>query len=66
MTTKSELISQDIVDKHLDAILKASGSALRHFTMEKTLRDMRAAVLQAMVDGAELLAVVDTTAGENP
>lgn len=33
------------IDKHLDAILKASGSGLRYFTMAKTLDDMRNAML---------------------
>jgi len=34
------------VEKHADLILKASGSALRHYTMEKT----RAAILMAVMD----------------
>lgn len=36
------------VDKHLDAVLKASGSALRHYTLPKSLADMRAAMRRAM------------------
>lgn len=36
------------VDKHVDAILKASGSALRHYTMQKSIDDMRAAMRRAM------------------
>jgi hypothetical protein len=37
------------VDKHLDAVLRASGSALRHYSMPKTLNDMRAAMRAAMI-----------------
>lgn len=40
------------VDNHLDAVLRASGSALRHFSMQKTLDDMRAAMRAAMRAGA--------------
>ncbi len=36
------------VDQHLDAVLKASGSALRYYTTQKTLDDMRAAMRRAM------------------
>lgn len=36
------------VDKHLDAVLRAAGSALRHYTMQKSLDDMRAAMRAAM------------------
>jgi hypothetical protein len=42
-------IDQATVDKHLGAVLRASGSALRHFSTQKTLDDMRAAMLAAMV-----------------
>lgn len=38
----------DAVDRHLDAVLRASGSALRHYTMQKSLDDMRAAMRAAM------------------
>jgi hypothetical protein len=36
------------VDLHLDAVLKASGSALRHYSMAKTLHDMRKAMRTAL------------------
>jgi len=36
------------VDQHLDAVLKASGSALRYYTMQKSMDDMRAAMRRAM------------------
>lgn len=36
------------IDKNLDAILKASGSALKHYTMHKTLSDMREAMRKIM------------------
>lgn len=37
-------LSAGQIDEHLDAILRASGSALRHYSMEKTMTDMRTAV----------------------
>lgn len=36
------------IDRHLDAVLRASGSALRHYSMAKILDDMRAAMRAAM------------------
>jgi hypothetical protein len=42
------VISNEVVDKHLDAVLKASGSALRHYSMHKTIEAMRAAMREAM------------------
>ncbi len=36
------------IDRHLDAVLKASGSALRHYTMPRTLAAMRAAMREAI------------------
>jgi hypothetical protein len=41
-------MSQEQLDKHLDAILRASGSALRFYTMQKSIDDMRAALLAAI------------------
>ena len=38
----------DQLDKHLDAVLRAAGSGLRHYTMQKTLDDMRAAMRDAL------------------
>lgn len=37
------------VDARLDAVLKASGSALRYYSVPKTLEDMRAAMRAAMM-----------------
>jgi len=37
-----------LIDQHLDAVLRASGSALRHYTMQKSKDDMRAAMQAAM------------------
>lgn len=45
------------IDAALDSVLKASGSALRHYTMPKTLADMREAMRKAMFD--EYIANVD-------
>ena len=43
-------MNTETVDKHLDAVLRASGSALKHYSMQKTLDDMRAAMRAAMAD----------------
>lgn len=39
------------VDQHLDAVLKAAGSALRYYTLPRSLDDMRAAMRRAMAAG---------------
>jgi hypothetical protein len=36
------------IDAALDAVLKASGSALKNYTMPKTLADMREAMRKVM------------------
>ena len=38
------------IDAALDSVLKASGSALRYYTMPKTLADMREAMRKVMFD----------------
>lgn len=38
------------IDTHLDAVLKASGSALRYYSMQKPIDDMRAAMRAAVAD----------------
>lgn len=38
------------IDAALDSVLKASGSALKHYTMPKTLDDMREAMRKVMTD----------------
>ena len=38
------------IDAALDSVLKASGSALEHYTMAKTLTDMREAMRKVMSD----------------
>lgn len=43
-------LNDDLIDKHLDAVLRASGSALRHYSMQKTRDDMRAAMLASIAD----------------
>ena len=39
---------QQRIDAALDTILKASGSSLKHYTMQKTLDDMREAMRKIM------------------
>jgi hypothetical protein len=46
--SKAMAVDQATIDKHLDTVLRASGSALRHYSMQKTLDDMRAAMRAAM------------------
>lgn len=46
---QSAAVSDAEIDVHLDAILRASGSALRHYTMAKTKDDMRAALRSAIL-----------------
>lgn len=41
------------VDRHLEAVLRASGSSLRYFCIQKTLDDMRAAMRTAMAAGGQ-------------
>lgn len=41
-------IDKNILDTHLDAVLRASGSALRHYSNEKTKEEMRAAMATAI------------------
>ena len=41
---------EERIDAALDSVLKASGSALKHYTMAKTLADMREAMRKIMTD----------------
>jgi len=38
------------IDEALDSVLRASGSALKHYTMQKTLNEMREAMRKVMSD----------------
>lgn len=40
--------AQAAIDTHLDAVLRAAGSSLRHYTMQKSLDDMREAMRKAI------------------
>lgn len=46
--------SEAEIDRHLDAVLKASGSALRNYSMHKTKENMRAAMREAIMQGQQL------------
>lgn len=46
---RNDTIADDELDRYLDAVLQAAGSALRHYTMQKSLDDMRAAMRAAML-----------------
>lgn len=41
-------LTDEQIDIHLDAILRGAGSALRHYTMQKSRDDMRAALRSAI------------------
>jgi hypothetical protein len=45
-----DLTPEQRIDAALDSVLKASGSALKHYTMAKTLADMREAMRNVMSD----------------
>jgi hypothetical protein len=45
--------TDEMLDKHLDAILKASGSSLKNYSFEKTKYAMRAALLGAIIEALE-------------
>lgn len=40
-------VPEDVIDRHLDAVLRAGGSALRHYTMQSSIDAMRAAMRAA-------------------
>jgi hypothetical protein len=42
-------IPVEVIDKHLDAVLRASGSALKYHTLPQSLLEMRMAMLKAML-----------------
>ena len=46
-------MNQQKLDQHIDALLRAAGSALRHYTMQKSLDDMRAAMKAAVEELAK-------------
>jgi hypothetical protein len=46
------------LDQHLDNILKASGSGLKNYSMQKTLNDMRSALKAAIAAEREACAKV--------
>ena len=44
----------DRLDKHIDAVLRAAGSSLRHYTMQMTRDRLRAAMSAAIEEELEL------------
>lgn len=44
------MTSDERIDAALESILKASGSSLKHYAMDKPLNDMREAMRRVMVD----------------
>ena len=46
----SNVTSEQRIDDALDSVLRASGSSLKNYTMEKTLDDMRKAMRKIMSD----------------
>lgn len=47
-TTEAEALDCAEIDERLELVLRAAGSSLRHYTMAKTLADLRAAMRTAM------------------
>jgi hypothetical protein len=41
---QAQMLSDERIAHHLDAILKASGSGLKNYSMHKTIEDMKQAV----------------------
>ena len=50
--TGGEMTPEQRIDAALDSVLKASGSALRHYTMPKSLADMREVMSDAYIKGS--------------
>lgn len=48
MSAHTEALTDAAIDAQLDAILRASGSALRHYSLPKSINDMRAALRSAV------------------
>lgn len=55
MIEKNPAITNEVLDLHLDLILKASGSALRHIDSKAALDKMREAMKRAMEIEIDLL-----------
>lgn len=49
-TNEEKITPEQRIDEALDSVLRASGSALRHYTMQSTLDDMRKAMRKIMSD----------------
>lgn len=58
-------MDQKKIDAHLDAVLRASGSALRHYSLQKSRDDMRAA-MKAALEEAEAEAEARAVPAEQP
>lgn len=50
---ESHDVSDEIIDAYLDLVLRASGSALRHYSLQKTRADMRNAMRKFLADMTE-------------
>lgn len=46
-------LSDAAVDRHVDAVLRAGGSALRHYSMDSTIQGMRSAMRKALSEAIE-------------
>lgn len=49
----------ELVDKHLNAVLRAAGSGLRYYSMPKTISEMRDAMRAAMAEAVREAQVGD-------
>lgn len=55
MTDTKTLLSDEQIDVALDAVLRASGSAMRHYTTQKTIDSMRTAMRQVLSAHSDIL-----------
>ena len=47
-------IPQEVIDRHLQSVLRASGSELRHYEMPSVLHNMRNAMRIAIEEGVRI------------
>lgn len=46
---------QKFIDRHIDAVLRAAGSSMRHYSLQKSIDDMRKAMKDAMIEAHKLI-----------
>ena len=46
---------QEFIDHHIDAVLKAAGTSIKYYSLQKSIDDMRKAMKDAMVEAYWLI-----------